>query len=48
MRAVMHGFGRGAGFEFERAAFVTVDVSSPEDFSSIRQPSDWDSFDYRA
>ena len=45
VRAVNHGFGRGAGFDFERIAFVTVDVSAPSDFASIKKPSDWNTFD---
>jgi hypothetical protein len=46
VRAVIHGFGNAAGFDFERTAFVTVQVNSPSDFSSIKSASDWAAFDY--
>ena len=45
VRVVIHGFGNAAGFEFERTAFVTVPISSPSDFASIKSASDWASFD---
>jgi predicted permease len=45
VRAVIHGFGSGPGFDFEHTAFATVQVSFPSDRSSIKSPSDYAKFD---
>lgn len=48
VRAVVHGFGNAAGFDYEHTAFVTVPIGQPGDYASIKSPSDWSFFDSHA